>query len=90
MTFNVVSLREYLPLGQRVEAFALDCWQNGQWIESARGTSIGNRRLLRFDNITTGKVRLRITQAAACPALSEVGLYAEPSLTSTTQAGRAK
>ena len=41
-------------------------------------------RQLGFDNITTGKVRLRVTQAAACPALSEVGLYAEPSLTSTT------
>jgi len=47
-------------------------------------------RQQRFDNITAGKVRLSITQAAACPALSEVGLYAEPCLTSTTQPGEAK
>jgi len=78
VTFNVVSLREYLPLGQRVEAFALDAWRDGKWSEFTHGTSIGNRRLLRFDPITTGKVRLRITQAPVCPALSEVGLYAEP------------
>jgi len=77
-TFNVISLREYLPLGQRVDAFALDRWQDGQWTEFARGTSIGNRRLLRFENVTTDKVRLRVTQAATCPALSELGLYAEP------------
>ncbi|MCC6821451.1 MAG: alpha-L-fucosidase, partial [Verrucomicrobia subdivision 3 bacterium] len=84
-TFNVVNLREYLPLGQRIDAFALDRWQDGKWVEFAKGTSIGNRRLLRFDSLTTDKVRLRITQAAACPALSEVGLYAEPALNSTTK-----
>ncbi len=76
--FNVVDLREYLPLGQRVEAFALDQWQNGQWQEFARGTSIGNRRLLRTDFVTTEKVRLRVTAAPVSPALSELGLYAEP------------
>ena len=90
VTFNVVSLREYLPLGQRVDAFAVDRWQDGQWIGFAKGTSIGNRRLLRCDNITTDKVRLRITQAAACPALSEVGLYAEPAPSPGTNPRRSK
>jgi alpha-L-fucosidase len=78
VTFNVVSLREYLPLGQRVDAFALDQFKEGQWVEFAKGTSIGNRRLIRGQPLTTDKVRLRITQGAACPALSEFGLYAEP------------
>ena len=78
VTFNVVDLREYLPLGQRVEAFALDQWQDGGWQEFAAATSIGNRRLVRTAPITTDKVRLRITQAPVCPAISEVGLYAEP------------
>jgi alpha-L-fucosidase len=78
VTFNVVSLREFLPLGQRIERFALDQWQEGQWIEFAAGPSIGNRRLLRTRPITTGKVRLRILQAAACPALAEFSLHAEP------------
>lgn len=77
-TFNVVSLREYLPLGQRIEAFALDQWKNGHWQEFARGTSIGNRRLVRGNDVTTVKVRLRITQAPVCPALSEIGLFKEP------------
>jgi alpha-L-fucosidase len=76
--FNVVDLRECLPLGQRVEAFGLDQWKGGQWVEFARGTSIGNRRLVRVEAVSTDKVRLRITQAAVCPALSEFGLYLEP------------
>jgi alpha-L-fucosidase len=78
ITFNVVSLREYLPLGQRVEGFALDQFKDGQWVEFARGTSIGNHRLVRGDYVTTDKVRLRITQSPVCPALAEFGLYREP------------
>jgi alpha-L-fucosidase len=77
-TFNVVSLREYLPLGQRIEAFALDQWQAGRWEEFARGTSIGNRRLIRTAPVTTSRVRLRITQAPVCPAVAEFALHREP------------
>ena len=77
VTFSVVSLREYLPLGQRVDEWALDLWKEGAWTEFARGTSIGNRRLWRGDAITTQKVRLRITKAAACPAISEFALHLE-------------
>jgi alpha-L-fucosidase len=77
-TFNVIRVREYLPLGQRVEAFALDVWKDNVWQEFARGTSIGNCRLVRGKPVTTTKVRLRITQAPVCPAISEVALFAEP------------
>jgi alpha-L-fucosidase len=89
-TFNVVNLREYLPLGQRVSAFALDQWKDGQWQEFAKGTSIGNRRLIRGTYVTTDKVRLRITQAAAGPALSELGLFAEPPILSPPKIARDK
>ena len=77
-TFNVVRLREYLPLGQRIEAFALDSWHEGRWKEFASGTSIGNCRLMRVPRITSTKVRLRITKAPVCPAISEFALFAEP------------
>jgi len=77
-TFNVVRLREYLPLGQRVEAFALDVWKDNKWQEFASGTSIGNCKLVRGKPVTTSKVRLRITQASVCPAISELALFAEP------------
>ena len=77
-TFNVVRLREYLPLGQRVEGFAVDVWKDGKWQEYATGTSIGNSRLVRGPRVTTTGVRLRITRAPVCPAISEFALFAEP------------
>ena len=79
VTFNVIRLREYIQLGQRVEAFALDRWDSGAWKPFAEATSIGSCRLiLAPEPITTTKVRLRITQSPVCPALSEFGLYSQP------------
>jgi len=60
-----------------VDSFTVERWQDGKWAEFAHGTSIGNHRLLRGNVVTTEKVRLRITSASACPALSEFGLFAE-------------
>lgn len=77
-TFNVVRVREYLPLGQRVEAFAVDVWKDNEWLAYARGTSIGNCKLVRGKPVKTTKVRLRITHAPVCPAISEFALFAEP------------
>ena len=75
--FNIVSLREYLPLGQRIDRFGLDSWQANGWKEFASGTSIGNRRLVRVSPITTSKIRFRIVKAPVCPAISEIGLHLE-------------
>jgi alpha-L-fucosidase len=80
VTFNVVRLREHLPLGQRVDAFALDAWTDGKWQEFASAQAIGAQRVLSTRYITTERVRLRITQAAACPAISELGLFSMPAL----------
>ncbi|MHB0958349.1 MAG: hypothetical protein ACYC6N_02615 [Pirellulaceae bacterium] len=40
--------------------------------------AIGACRLVRSTPHTTSRIRLRITKAAACPALSEIALFAEP------------
>jgi alpha-L-fucosidase len=76
IAFNVVDIREYLPLGHRVDSWALDAWQDGAWVEFAKGESIGNRRLWRGETVTTQRMRLRL-KGAACPAISEFGIYAE-------------
>jgi alpha-L-fucosidase len=49
-------------------------------VQFAAGTSIGSHRLIRGEFVTTGKVRLRITQSPVCPALAEMGLFAEPTM----------
>ncbi|WP_269523646.1 alpha-L-fucosidase [Coraliomargarita parva] len=76
--FNTIDLSEFVELGQRVEEFAVDIWQDGRWQELATSTSIGYRRLLLTRTTTSDKVRVRFTQTAAAPAISHFGLYRAP------------
>ncbi len=79
-TFDVVRLREYLPLGLRVTSFALDAW-DGDWREIARHQGIGAQRLVRLAApVTTTKLRLRVLDAPAGPAISEISLFRQPVL----------
>jgi alpha-L-fucosidase len=77
VSFNVVRLRENIRLGQRVSACLIDSWKDGAWQEFGRATSIGPCRLVRAkDSVSTTRLRLRITESAACPTISELGLFA--------------
>lgn len=75
-TLGTVRLREHLPLGLRVDSWAIDVWENGAWSEWAQGTGIGNQRLARGRALSCERLRLRITKAAACPCLSELSVFA--------------
>ncbi len=76
--FNVIELREYLPLGQRVGHVAFDQWNGKEWSELAEVPCIGNQRLVRVPDTTSGKVRVRVLEAAASPAFSRFSLYCMP------------
>ena len=78
VSFDVIGLREHLPLGQRIEAFAVDVWDTSGWRTWGEGTSVGSRRLVQGPRETTTAVRLRITQAPVAPAVAAFSLYRRP------------
>jgi alpha-L-fucosidase len=86
-TLNRVLLQEHIPLGQRVKAFKVEAWDGEAWKTITERTTIGARRILRFEAVTTAKLRVRITDSRACPTLSTVSAYcAPPEVTITTDA----
>lgn len=74
--FDVIRLREYLPLGVRVARFAVDAEIDGKWQQLAEKQCISAQRILRLPQpIAPRRVRLRILDASACPAISEFALF---------------
>jgi len=70
-----VLLQEYIPLGQRVKKFSVEAQVEGKWQRVAGGTTIGNRRILRFPAVRATKIRVNIEDSRACPTLSNVEAY---------------
>lgn len=73
--FNVLMLQENISKGQRIEQFTLEAWINNKWMQITEGTTVGYKRLIRFPDVKTNKIRFTITQSRLEPALSEFGLY---------------
>ena len=75
-TFNRVMLQEYIPLGQRVEKFHVEVEdENDQWRTIAEETTIGYKRIVLTETVTTKKVRIVIDKSRACIVLNRVGLF---------------
>ena len=68
-------IQEYIKLGQRVSAFTVEHWQNGNWEPLVSATTIGYKRILKFDAVQTDKLRINITRSKACPVISNVEVY---------------
>jgi len=77
-TFNVLMLQENITVGQRIEKFELEYFDGKEWKKATEGTTVGYKRLLQFDPVTTDKVRLKIISSRLNPTISEMGLYQEP------------
>jgi len=75
---NRVVLQEYIPLGQRIEAFDMEVLEGGQWNRVAEGTTVGYKRILRFPAATAERIRINIHRSRACPTLSNLELYRAP------------
>lgn len=75
---NRMMLQEYIPLGQRVKAFVVEYLDQDTWLPvklNEETTTIGYKRLLRFETVETKGIRIRITDARGPLCLSNVGVY---------------
>ena len=71
-----IVVKEHIPMSQRVEAYVMEVrLPDGTWKEVAKGTTIGRKKIEKFDGVKTNEVRIRITDSRVCPVLSFVGVY---------------
>ena len=77
---NRFLLQEYIPLGQRIKSFTAEYfdYDSGKWVQMVNETTVGYKRIVRFQRDNTNKIRITITESLACPILSRVSLYNVP------------
>ncbi|MFN3241702.1 MAG: alpha-L-fucosidase [Planctomycetota bacterium] len=81
VTVDLFDLREDVGnRGQRIEEFSIDVLDGSHWREWTRGTTVGFRRLLRTDAITSKAFRFRVERSRGDAAIASFGLYRRPPL----------
>lgn len=75
---NRMMLQEYIPLGQRVQSFVVEYLSGKEWISvklNEETTTIGYKRLLRFETIQTKDLRVRFTASRGSLCINNIGAY---------------
>lgn len=73
--FDVVSIEEYIKLGQRISDFTVEVHTANGWQAFGDGHTIGAKRLVRNTPVSADQIRINITGAQAVPLIENVGVY---------------
>ncbi len=81
---NTISLSEYIPLGQRVQAFSIFYKHAGQWIKipsHEQLQTIGYKRLIRLDQtIQTKELKIIFSKIKGAVCLSNISIFKTPKI----------
>lgn len=72
---NAVLLQEDITKGQRVEEFAVEAFTDGKWTPVAEGTTIGYKRILKFDETVADSLRISVRSSRNEPNISAIEAY---------------
>lgn len=75
---NRMILQEYIPLGQRIQQFSVEAFVDNKWVLLDEQSTIGNRRILRFDTMKASKIRVNILKSKGPPLICNMELYKAP------------
>ena len=74
-TFDLIRLREFIPLGQRIETVELEALVNGEWTNIGRATTVGACRIIPLLNpIRSSGLRIKL-RAPVAVTLSDLGVF---------------
>jgi alpha-L-fucosidase len=73
--FNCMEIKEFIRLGQRIQSFKIEVERNGKWLQVFKGSTVGYKKLAKFDDVIASQVRITFINALACPVIETVKLY---------------
>jgi alpha-L-fucosidase len=75
MKINHVIIQEDIVFGERFRKNTLEGKINGKWIQLANGTSIGYKRIERFDAVEVSSIRIRFLNSSFPPVIKNMAAY---------------
>ena len=72
---DIFKISENINLGQRVKKFRLEALVDDNWVTIEEGTTIGSKRLIKFEPIEIKKLKFTIIDSKDIPMISEIGIY---------------
>lgn len=79
-TINTLMIQEDILKGQRIESFKVEALLGNEWMPLTEGTTVGYKRLLKFDDITPSKIRITLLESRDKANFKFIGAYYAPQI----------
>lgn len=81
ITLNRLTIQEAIEqTGERVEEHYVEAWIDGAWKKIAESTNIGYKRILRFPQITTDRIRIHFPKMRMQAGICKVSAHYYPAV----------
>ena len=70
-----VIVMEQIEFGERVRDYVLEAQQDGGWVQLARGSAIGHKKIDSFPAVRTREIRIRILESVGEPLIRSIAVY---------------
>ena len=74
-TIDTAVSEEDIAGGERVRSYLIEGLVDDKWIELAKGTAIGHKKIDTFEPQRVSKVRLRVTSSVGVPTIKRLALF---------------
>lgn len=74
-TANYYILQEDITQGERIRAYRVEALTGGKWVTVAKGTSVGHKRIERFDPVEATAFRVVVEQCTDTPQIRNFSIY---------------
>jgi alpha-L-fucosidase len=75
VAIDAAMIQEDIRKGQRIRAYRVEGLVDGEWKEVSRGTSVGYKKIDRFSPEEVEQIRLKVTESAAEPIISNFAVF---------------
>ena len=72
---SYVVIQEHIALGQRVRKFEVEAMVDGAWQSVASGTTVGYKRILPVEGVSTAALRVRFTDSRGPLTIARIAAY---------------
>ena len=72
---NHAIIQEDIRYGERVRSYVLEGKVDGQWIQIAKGMSIGHKRIEKFEQESVTEIKLRVIRSSQEPIIRQFSIF---------------
>lgn len=71
---HVITMED-IAHGERIRSYAIEGYQNGDWVRLCTGTSVGHKKIDPFSPVRLERIRLRVITSVGSPVIRKFAAY---------------